>query len=804
LAREALGRLNRAANLGPRPQITAAELASAEKILREDRDAYEHTKAKTASGLRRPSMDPTSTEESLRTLTELCARYGTLEEIDVRGLLLSSRRAASKSLMAIYDAVCALKSSGKLADVKTAEQISPEIVRRLESGKLSTAERRTLKKAALFELYRLLDPVDVDESVRTMIGEELRSVHKVAGHELERHHARLEMPLRERYARQANALRVLLREASSKIEKSAPSTADAARIVSYLDWIAWIGDKTDLSLLARMKCAPGKASEEIRKGAANAFDSVKKLSEMKIVFVAMEAKPYCNVGGLSNVMLELPRALAKRGHKVSVLLPRHRTISEPLQYTGIHGAVFGKAAEGFALFTDAPKDGVSYYFIQNDHHFSGSGRNHLYGPTNGSSYHDNMERYDFLSAATPIAIRGFSRTEMPDVVQLNEHHVAKAAIYIREDPSFTTTTTVYGVHNFDAGYQGRFDAGHLEQSRTRGLHLQPEERIDGSHPLLHDGQVNLSKPGLHYADGSVFVSDNYKKECIKDAGSFAPTLHALEDRGRVLGILNGIDTSSWCSATDRYLAEMGANFSLADLSGKARTKAIIQERRPIAREQLEREPEAKERFHPEGHGLLPNPNATLVGYVGRIADQKGFHDILSVMRRTLEDPRTTDTVQFVIVGGGDAWYMNQIRELVARHPGKVAFDPAYGERKEREVIAASDLFLMPSKFEPCGLPQMYCLRYATVPIVRAVGGLEESIDDYDPASKTGTGFKFSADVHAAFDRALSWHKQSEDERMPLLRNGAIKGEMFDWDRAAAPEYEAFYRRTIHRRMRAKA
>jgi starch synthase len=243
----------------------------------------------------------------------------------------------------------------------------------------------------------------------------------------------------------------------------------------------------------------------------------------------------------------------------------------------------------------------------------------------------------------------------------------------------------------------------------------------------------------------------------------------LRGQERLWGNLNGIDNAAWNPETDTLLP---ANFSFEDQAGKAVCKSELQKH----------------------YGLPQKADVPVVGVVARLSNQKGIDDIASSVRAQLQSGKQ---MQLVICGEGQEEPAAELRQLQAEFPDNIAFDPVFAADKEHTILAGSDFFLMPSRFEPCGLPQMYALRYLTVPIVRAVGGLEESISSFDQKTGEGTGFKFIDDLQGALHNALSWYGEGEEARQPLLKNCADAD--FSWDSASAPEQLAFFRRILNQK-----
>lgn len=611
------------------------------------------------------------------------------------------------------------------------------------TGKVSARERRAIQKQASLEVYRLFDHPVRDAAIREFAELDLRTTFKVSPNDLP--HGRPEIPLREENELRRDALRVLLGRSSLIPELR----------IAAIEKLGEVGTPDDVKLIDR---AARRGPKEATAAAMIAKAKISKAAKMTIVLAGFEAKPYVNGGGLGNVMKELPPALARLGHRVIVVLPRHSVIErDQLEETGRVGVVYGPKTEKFGLFRHE-REGVDYYFIENDRFFS-SGRNGVYRDSYGD-YGDGFERYDFFGAALPVAIRTILGKDAPDVVQLNDAHTAAAAAYLKADPAFSDTATVMAIHNLGAAYQGRYGDDRIRDSRLDGLGLY----YPGG-PAEAWGDVNLLKLGLTESDGAITVSRQYMHEILdgSQGEGLDGVLRSLKSRDKLWGNLNGIDTTTWNSETDPLIP---AHFSFEDRAGKGVCKASLQEQ----------------------YGLPVRPDVPLFGVVARMSAQKGIDDIIDSARRALSENRD---MQLVVCGEGQDDIKGAMAQLAHDFPDRVAYDGEFTSEKEHTILAGSDFFLMPSRFEPCGLPQMYALRYLTVPIVRAVGGLEESIED------GGNGFKFTDDLYGAVDRALAWYNGQEDEREAMLKRCADSD--FSWDTSSAPEQVAFYRKVINER-----
>lgn len=469
---------------------------------------------------------------------------------------------------------------------------------------------------------------------------------------------------------------------------------------------------------------------------------------MKIVFIVSEAIPYVKTGGLADVAGALPRALAEAGNDVRLFLPLYRDVRERFPDLARRAPAGPGAA---AIFSDR-RSGIPSYFLENEAWF---GRPHIYCLPEGDDP-ENGERFAWFSQAALGALRaeGF----VPDVIHLHDWQTATAAAYLRfvfdRDPFFRRSKTVFTIHNL--AYQGLNDPGILSRI---GL----PETLFRMEDLEFFGRVNFLKAGILYADAVTTVSPRYAREI--QTPEFGCGLDGLlRSRSGVLrGILNGIDEASWNPGTDRAIA---APFDPVDLSGKADCKRDLLRAFGLA----------------EKGADLP-----VVGMVSRLVGQKG----LDLLLEALEDLIALG-LRIVILGAGEAHIERQLSAARTGFPGKVGLRIAYDDRLARKIFAGSDLFLVPSRYEPCGLTQMYCQRYGAVPVVRAVGGLDDTVDEFRPDSGEGTGFKFDEATPealvAAVRRALSAWRNPES-RMSLRLNGMSRD--FSW-RRPAEDYLSLY------------
>ncbi len=475
---------------------------------------------------------------------------------------------------------------------------------------------------------------------------------------------------------------------------------------------------------------------------------------MRVVMLSPEVYPYAKTGGLADVLAALPPALAAAGVEVTVCVPGYRSALRaagtpapgPRLYAPIASRM--EAAEIVRL----PGAPVPTVLLRADRYFDRDG---LYGE-GGQDYPDNAERFAFFCRAALEWLR--AEREPPDVLHVHEWQAALAPAFLRATaalyPELGRLRTVLTLHNL--AFQGRFPADHWHVLNLDARYFVPEF-------LEFYGEINFLKAGMVFADALTTVSPRYAAEIQTPA--FGEGLDGvLRARGAALrGILNGIDDAVWDPATDPHLP---ARYRAGDLAGKARCKRALQAEL----------------------GLDVGDDAPLLGVVSRLAEQKGF-DLLAV---ALPPALEAWDAELAVLGSGEERYERWVRELEGRFPGRVGARVGFDEGLAHRIEAGADVFLMPSRFEPCGLNQFYSLRYGTVPIVHATGGLDDSVAEFDPATGTGTGFKFTPYTPDAFLAALE--RALRTRRDPALWARLVANGMaqdFSWSRAAA-EYRALY------------
>jgi len=479
---------------------------------------------------------------------------------------------------------------------------------------------------------------------------------------------------------------------------------------------------------------------------------------MHIVFAASECAPWAKTGGLADVVGALPKTLVKMGHRVSVFVPYYRQVAKvaPKAPVALPSVTMPfPSYSRFARILDGGlAEGVQAYFVDCPELFD---RESFYATPSGD-YPDNAERFGLLSR---VIIEATKVLGVPDVYHVHDWQTSMLAVMLRSiyyfDPVLRHVPSVLTIHN--AGYHGAFPPETMEKL------LLPREMFTFD-KLEQYGSVNFLKGGIVYADAITTVSGRYAEEI--QTAEFGNGLEgALQRRaGDLFGILNGADYGEWNPATDPHIA---AHYSAKNLEGKNECRRDL--------------------LHAFGLQGVSDQTA-VIGVVSRFATQKGFDFIVDIMDRLVEQ----DMV-LVMLGNGEEYYERLLVELANRYPAKVRVQVKFDNVLAHKIEAGSDMFLMPSRYEPGGLNQIYSLKYGTVPIVRATGGLDDTIDE----QPDGNGFKFrgydSGALLDAIDRALAVFRDKAEWTAMMTRGMA---QDFSWDKPAV-EYARVYERVIENR-----
>lgn len=478
----------------------------------------------------------------------------------------------------------------------------------------------------------------------------------------------------------------------------------------------------------------------------------------RIAMIASECMPYIKTGGLADVVGSLPKALQALGHQVIVILPKYRAIdSERFDlrlFFGQLGVWMGNTLEWCSVYR-SESEGFPVFFIEFQQYFDRWG---LYHDEWMNDYADNPRRFAFLTRAALQLCKDMQFN--PHVVHVHDWQTALAPAYLKiwhwNDPSLGNAASLLTIHNI--AYQGVYPASHMDYLGLQWENFKPDRLED-------HGNINFLKSGIFYADMLNTVSPTYAEETRSPEGGKGMAPYILARGSNYVGILNGVDYERWNPETDPLIP---AKYSAADLSGKTLCKRALQER-----------------FH-----LDRSDDTPIIGVISRLAEQKG----LDLLARAIEDILRQMRVQFAIIGSGDKKLEAFYRNLPAMFPGKVGSFIGYHEELSHWVEAGADFFLMPSIFEPSGLNQLYSLKYGTTPIVRATGGLDDSVDQYDEKTGMGTGFKFWEASPRAIYYTTGWAVSTYYDRpahlQAMIRRGMQKD--FSW-RRSAELYELAYR-----------
>lgn len=478
---------------------------------------------------------------------------------------------------------------------------------------------------------------------------------------------------------------------------------------------------------------------------------------MRIAMIASEAVPYVKTGGLADVVGSLPDALKELGHEVVVIIPYYSCLKgcKVKPFYESMGVWMGGGNEEWCAVRKTSANGIDHYFIEFDKYFDREG---IYNATDNSDYQDNALRFCFFSRAALQLLRDMDFK--PDVVHAHDWQTASVAAYMKTwdwgDSGIAEAKSVLTIHNI--GYQGVYSA-----SDYNYMGFGWENFTSG---IFEDhSKVNLLKGGIHFADFITTVSPSYADEVSsgKQAYGMAPY---LKNRGdHFVGVLNGVDYNEWDPENDKKIP---AKYSQNDVRGKQKSKKALKEKMGL---------DMKEKF-------------PIVGVVSRFADQKG----LDVLACSIESIIKTMSVHFVILGSGDPELERYFGELPAKFPGKVGSYIGYSDDLALLIEAGSDFFIMPSRYEPCGLNQIYSLKYGTIPIVRDTGGLSDTIEQYDEKTGKGTGFKFNDLTPNAIYDTVGWAVSTYFDRKPhilKMKKTGMKKD-FSW-KHSAKEYEKIYK-----------
>ena len=484
---------------------------------------------------------------------------------------------------------------------------------------------------------------------------------------------------------------------------------------------------------------------------------------LKVLMVSSEVAPFARTGGLADVIGALPEVLRGAGHDVRVVLPKYASIDADRFALRPLGEPFPIPIDGqptpTALWATGAPGAEREVFVGHDGFY---GREGLYGDAQGD-YPDNDRRFILLARAALEACKrmGFR----PDVVHAHDWQTGLVPVYLKtlheHDPFFRNTASVFTIHN--VGYQGLFPHEALRAAEL------PYDRVFHINGLEYYGQISFLKGGIVYSDLVTTVSERYAREIQTAEYGFGMDGVLAARKDALVGITNGVDYASWNPETD---AALPARYSPGDLSGKAACKKAL-----LAEFGL-----------PEAFADRP-----LLGYVGRLVEQKGISVIAEALPKLARKK-----LGLVVLGQGDAALVEEVRGWGAKFGKVAAVRIGFDDALARRVIAGSDFLLAPSRYEPCGLTQLYAMKYATVPVVRATGGLDDTVEPWDAKAGTGTGFKFAEytgeALAEAVEAALKAYRAAK--QMARLRANGMAAD-FSWARSAR-RYEELYHKAMFR------
>src|SRR4030042_1287030 len=483
---------------------------------------------------------------------------------------------------------------------------------------------------------------------------------------------------------------------------------------------------------------------------------------LKILVVSTECVPFAKSGGLGDVTGALPRFLQKLGHNVMVVIPMYSFID--IKQNEINIAIermnvkMGNELIVCSVHKTTMHEKVPVCFIDYEPYFA---RTNMYHDNNFNDYPDNPKRFAFLSKAALQLCHELNF--MPDIVHANDWHTAILPAYLKrlykDDPFFSNTASVLTIHNI--AYQGRYDRYYYDYTGLGEEDFTPDK-------FECFNAINFLKGGIHFADMVNTVSKGYASETKTSSGGYGLDSFLVKKGDDYIGILNGVDYSEWDPVKDTFIP---ANYSFSDIKGKSECKRALQE-------QL---------------GFKQVAKSPVIGIISRLVELKGFY----ILSECIEDIINNMDVQFAILGSGDNQLETFYGNLQQRYPGKAASFIGYNNKLAHLIEAGSDFFLMPSLSEPCGLNQIYSLKYGTLPIVRATGGLNDTIENYNQDTGEGTGFKFWEPSAKAIYNTVYWALDTYHNRKPHLQKLIRKAmkQNFSWEKSSI-EYIKLYQKAL--------
>ena len=475
--------------------------------------------------------------------------------------------------------------------------------------------------------------------------------------------------------------------------------------------------------------------------------------KLRILFVSAEVHPFAKTGGLADVSGALPAALNQLGHDIRVIMPKYPCTSKAgkkMQSLRIPLTIPGFKQKG-TLFQSELLDNVPIYLIKQDQYYN---RKHIYGEP-GSDYPDNVERFSFFCRAVLEATKKLDFR--PDIIHCNDWHTGLIPVYLKADPWFAKTKTVFSIHNL--GYQGNFPYSSL---KVTGL----DESLFHTEGIEFYGQFSFLKGGLMFADTLATVSPAYSQEIQTPELGFGMEGILQKRSDHLYGILNGVDYTVWNPEIDSLIS---ANYGPRSLSKKKQCRQDLIKM----------------------FSLQLDKNTPILCMITRLSEQKGI-DLVMQAQETLN----AWGISLLILGTGETRYESFFKNWSMERPDRIATALKFDEPLGHRILAGSDMLIMPSRYEPCGLTQMYALKYGTVPIVQDIGGLKNSIQEFNIKTGKGTGFKIKAATEKNFlkslQKALSCFNQTKIWKK-LMLNGMAKD--YSWG-SSAKRYSSLYYKTL--------
>ncbi len=483
---------------------------------------------------------------------------------------------------------------------------------------------------------------------------------------------------------------------------------------------------------------------------------------MKILYLASEISPFARSGGLADVTGALPKALKGLNHEIRIMMPKYKFINERkyvlrevIRLRDIDVTLNGRTEKANVKSAFLPDSKVQVYFVEVADFFDHPGLYH--DPITNEEYDDNYLRFAFFAKAAMETLKTLSW--QPDVIHCNDWQTAYVPVYLKtvyqSEPFFKGIKTVYTIHNLTN--QGAFD-----KSIAKEIDFDENEvKEDGM--FGKDGKVNLTKAAIYFSDFITTVSENYANEIIENNEVGYSFGKLLEEKGEHFeGILNGVDYSVWTPDKDKNIP---ATYSIKDLSGKEINKKALLMRL----------------------GMNYQENTPLIGMVTQLTESKGIDLVIDALPKLMEIG-----VQLCILGEGDPVLAEKLMAAQKKYNGNMNINVTYDDKMAHLIEAGSDIFLMPSRYEPCGLNQIFSLKYGTIPVVSPVGGLLDTVDDYDPQIDDGTGFVMeNLTVSALVDAVLRAKELYNNKEKWQEVQQRIMEEDFSW-KISAKRYEDIY------------